>query len=95
MPLENFKGPYRESNTEPPVLWRGTSTNWCDNVTCQNRIEYFQNLLCYFTCYLLLCSVIRLLKTACRFTVPNSFNFTRHRQIVLLIPSQIYLLRIK
>ena len=25
--LENFQGPYRESNPLPPVLWRSTSTN--------------------------------------------------------------------
>ena len=25
--LENFQGPYRESNSQPPVLWHSTSTN--------------------------------------------------------------------
>jgi hypothetical protein len=26
-PTKNFHGPYRESNPEPPVLWRSASTN--------------------------------------------------------------------
>ena len=25
--LENFQGPYRVSNTEPPALWRNVTTN--------------------------------------------------------------------
>jgi hypothetical protein len=26
--FQNFQGPYRKSNPEPPVLWHSASTNW-------------------------------------------------------------------
>jgi hypothetical protein len=96
-PRANFKGPYRESNPEPPILWCCASTNWWDNVTCQNRIEYFQNLLCYFTSYLLLCvlwfaywklPVVSLCQVVLMLCDVG-------RQIIILIPWQIYILGIK
>jgi len=79
-PLENFKGPYHESNPEPIVLWRSATTNWWDNVKCQNHMEYFQNLLCYFTSYLLLCVLwFAYWKLPVVSQYQFFFNFTRHR----------------
>ena len=33
--LENFQGPYRESNPEPPVFWQSVSTN------CTTRPKFY------------------------------------------------------